>query len=160
MPGKMARQTLDQAFGLPEVLVAVSTSRLSCNRAGKTRTLMLVWDSSGESRLSTKSNVEAGRSVRSADSALASFPMGLTKPSKARVILDQPSQHYQHCRQTQNCHCEKYHRVGRHPCQKLDHLPLLGDLGRSVGVVKAVRQRAGLAVGPRTSGLSRLKLSA
>src|SRR6516225_10980414 len=41
----------DQAFGLPEVLVAVSTSRLSCKRAGKTRTLMPVWDSSGESRL-------------------------------------------------------------------------------------------------------------
>jgi hypothetical protein len=35
MPGKMPDQTLDQAFGLPEVLVAVSTSRLSCKRAGK-----------------------------------------------------------------------------------------------------------------------------
>src|SRR5262245_14153423 len=34
-----------------EVLIAVSTSRLSCKRAGKTRTLMPVWDSSGESRL-------------------------------------------------------------------------------------------------------------
>src|SRR5262245_37308 len=43
-------RTLEQAFGLPEVLVAVSTSRLSCKRAGKTRTLMPVWDSSGESR--------------------------------------------------------------------------------------------------------------
>jgi hypothetical protein len=32
--------------------VAVSTSRLSCKRAGKTRTLMPVWDSSGEYRLS------------------------------------------------------------------------------------------------------------
>src|SRR5262249_61815113 len=42
---------LDQAFGLPEVLVAVSTSRLSCKRAGKTRTLMPVWDSFGESRM-------------------------------------------------------------------------------------------------------------
>jgi hypothetical protein len=51
MPGKMARSDLDQAFGLPEVLVAVSTSRLSCKRAGKTRTLMPVWDSSGESQL-------------------------------------------------------------------------------------------------------------
>src|SRR5215831_798010 len=38
-------QTSDQAFGLLEVLVAVSTSRLSCKRAGKTRTLMPVWDS-------------------------------------------------------------------------------------------------------------------
>jgi hypothetical protein len=28
--------------------------------------------------------------------------------------LDQPSQHYHHCRQTQNCHCEKYFLVGRH----------------------------------------------
>jgi DDE family transposase len=34
--GKWPDQTLDQAFGLPEVLVAVSTSRLSCKRAGKT----------------------------------------------------------------------------------------------------------------------------
>src|SRR5262249_2115782 len=50
MPGKWPDQTLDQAFGLPEVLVAVSTSRPSCKRAGKTRTLMPVWDSSGESR--------------------------------------------------------------------------------------------------------------
>src|SRR5262245_49692793 len=44
-------RTLDQAFGLAEVLVPVSTSRLSCKRAGKTRTLMPVWDSSGESRI-------------------------------------------------------------------------------------------------------------
>src|SRR5262249_55637952 len=49
--GKWPDQTLDQAFGLPEVLVAVSTSRLSCKRAGKTRTLLPVWDSSGESRV-------------------------------------------------------------------------------------------------------------
>jgi hypothetical protein len=50
MPGKMARSDPDQVLGLPEVLVAVSTSRLSCKRAGKTRTLMPVWDSSGESQ--------------------------------------------------------------------------------------------------------------
>ena len=37
-------QCRSQAFGVPEVLVAVSTSRLSCERAGKTRTLMQVWD--------------------------------------------------------------------------------------------------------------------
>jgi len=49
--GKWPDQTLDQTFGLPEVLVAVSTSRLSCERAGKTRTLMSVWDSSGEARI-------------------------------------------------------------------------------------------------------------
>jgi hypothetical protein len=54
---KWPDQTLDQAFGLPEVLVAVSTSRLSCKRAGKTRTLMPVWDSSGESRLKAQEEV-------------------------------------------------------------------------------------------------------
>jgi hypothetical protein len=51
-------QTLDQAFGLAE-LVAVSTSRLSCKKAGKTRTLMPVWDSSGESRLSLRERMHA-----------------------------------------------------------------------------------------------------
>jgi len=61
MPGKMARSTLDQAFGLPEVLVAVSTSHLSCKRAGETRTLMPVWDSSGESRLRDTAVVGVGR---------------------------------------------------------------------------------------------------
>src|SRR5215510_3822376 len=52
--GKCPDQTLDQAFGLSEVLVAVSTSRLSCKSAGKTRTLMPVWDSSGESQLQSE----------------------------------------------------------------------------------------------------------
>jgi hypothetical protein len=59
MPGKMARSDLDQAFGLPEVLVAVSTSRLSCKRAGKTRTLMPVWDSAGEFSAKTRSGLRA-----------------------------------------------------------------------------------------------------
>jgi hypothetical protein len=50
MPGKMARPDPRPNARFTEVLVAVSTSRLSCKRAGKTRTLMPVWDSSGESR--------------------------------------------------------------------------------------------------------------
>src|SRR5215468_3969207 len=54
---KWPDQTLDPAFGLPEVLVAVSTSCLSCKRAGKTRTLMPVWDSSGESRVKCSTRV-------------------------------------------------------------------------------------------------------
>ena len=37
--GKWPDQTLDQAFGLPEVLIAVSTSRLSCKRAAKTNNI-------------------------------------------------------------------------------------------------------------------------
>src|SRR5947209_10975796 len=56
--GKWPDQTLDQAFGLPEVLVAVRTPRLSCKRAGKTRTLMPVY-SSGESRLNRQNVLQS-----------------------------------------------------------------------------------------------------
>jgi hypothetical protein len=45
-------------------------------------------------------------------------------PGTAAAALDQPSQRYQHCRQSQNYHCDKYHRVGWHVCQKIDHLAL------------------------------------
>jgi hypothetical protein len=38
------------AFGLPELLVAVHTSRQSCSKAGKARIFALVWESSEESR--------------------------------------------------------------------------------------------------------------
>ena len=48
MPGKMAGSDPGPSVRITEVLVAVSTSRLSCKRAGKTRTLMSVWDLSGE----------------------------------------------------------------------------------------------------------------
>jgi hypothetical protein len=34
------------------------------------------------------------------------------------TTLDQPSQRYQHCRQSQNYHCDKYHRVGWHGVPK------------------------------------------
>jgi hypothetical protein len=57
MPGKMARSDPRPSVRVTEVLVAVSTSRLSCKRAGKTRTLMPVWDSSGESRLEAQEEV-------------------------------------------------------------------------------------------------------
>jgi hypothetical protein len=50
MPGKMAGSDPRPSARVTRVLVAVGTSRLSCKRAGKTRTLMPVWDSSGESR--------------------------------------------------------------------------------------------------------------
>ena len=62
--GKWPDQTLDQALGLPEVLVAVGTSRLSCKRAGKTRTLMPLWDSSGESRLKRNREQDPRHEVR------------------------------------------------------------------------------------------------
>jgi hypothetical protein len=51
MPGKMARSDPRPAFGLPELLVAIHTSRQSCSKAGKARRFALVWESSGESRV-------------------------------------------------------------------------------------------------------------
>jgi hypothetical protein len=58
--------------------------------------------------------------------------VGRSRGRRQCTALDQPFQPYQRCSKTQNCRCDKYHRVGRHLCQKLDHLPLLGDLG-SIG---------------------------
>src|SRR5260370_34581887 len=48
--GKWPDQNLDKAFRLPDVLVPVSTSLLSCKRAGNTRTLLPICPPSGESR--------------------------------------------------------------------------------------------------------------
>jgi hypothetical protein len=51
MPGKMARSDPRPSFGLPELLVAIHTSRQSCCKGGKTRIFTPVRESSGESRL-------------------------------------------------------------------------------------------------------------
>jgi hypothetical protein len=53
MPVKIARSAPRLSFGLPELLVAIHTSRQSCSKAGKARILALVWESSGESRVHT-----------------------------------------------------------------------------------------------------------
>jgi len=50
MPGKMARSDPRLSVRVTRGAGSGHTSRLSCKRAGKTRTLMPVWDSSGESR--------------------------------------------------------------------------------------------------------------
>jgi hypothetical protein len=50
MPAKIARSAARPSFGLPELLVAIHTSRQSCSKAGKARIFALVWESSGESR--------------------------------------------------------------------------------------------------------------
>ena len=50
MPGEMARSDPRPAFGLPELLVAIHTSRQSCSKAGKARIFALVCGSSEESR--------------------------------------------------------------------------------------------------------------
>jgi hypothetical protein len=51
MPVKIARSAPRPSFGLPELLVAIHTSRQSCSKAGKARIFALVWESSGESRV-------------------------------------------------------------------------------------------------------------
>ena len=51
MPAKIARSAPRPPFWLPEMSVAVRTSRLSCRKAGKTRIFTPVRESSGESRL-------------------------------------------------------------------------------------------------------------
>ena len=67
MPVKIARSAPRPSFGLPELLVAIHTSRQSCCKAGKARIFTPVRESSGESRLRTKSRsaIERGCSKRS-----------------------------------------------------------------------------------------------
>jgi hypothetical protein len=62
MPVKIARSAPRPSFGLPELLVAINTSRPSCSKAGKARIFALVWESSGESR--TKYTRHRGRAKR------------------------------------------------------------------------------------------------
>src|SRR6266446_4030857 len=51
MPVKIARSAPRPSFGLPELLVAIHTSRQSCCKAGKARIFTPVRESSGESRI-------------------------------------------------------------------------------------------------------------
>src|SRR3954466_9711103 len=51
MPLKIARSAARPSFGLPELLVAIHTSRQSCSKAAKARIFALVWESSGESQI-------------------------------------------------------------------------------------------------------------
>ena len=51
MPAKIARLATRPPFWIPEVSVAVRSSRLSCSKAEKTRIFMADRQSSGESRL-------------------------------------------------------------------------------------------------------------
>src|SRR5262249_29249887 len=52
MPAKIARSAARPPFGLPEMLVAVHTSRLSCREAEKAPIFTPVQESSGESKMS------------------------------------------------------------------------------------------------------------
>ena len=75
MPGKIARSAPRPSFGLPELLVAIHTSRRLASKAGKSRIFTPVRESSGESRLRTRS--------RSAISAGARSGAGSTSRSTA-----------------------------------------------------------------------------
>jgi len=66
MPGKMARSDPRAGVRVTRGAVAVSTSRLSCKRAGKTRTLMpvlgYIWRISVKRRLSWLESCQSGLS--------------------------------------------------------------------------------------------------
>ena len=51
MPAKIARSAARPPFGLPEMLAAVHTSRLSCREAEKSPIFTPVQESSGESKV-------------------------------------------------------------------------------------------------------------
>jgi hypothetical protein len=61
MPGKMARSDPRPSFGLPELLVAIHTSRQSCCKGGKARIFTPVRESSGESRVRVRFSIFGGR---------------------------------------------------------------------------------------------------
>ena len=70
MPVKIARSAPRPSFGLPELLVAIHTSRQSCCKAGKARIFTPVRESSGECRvINLKTAKELGLTVP--DSLLA-----------------------------------------------------------------------------------------
>ena len=61
MPAKIARSPPRPSFGLPDALVAVLTSRLSCRKARKTRVFTPVRESSGEFRFTASSTFTRSR---------------------------------------------------------------------------------------------------
>jgi len=67
----MARSDPRPSFGLPDLLVAIHTSRQSCSKAGKAQMFALVWESSGESRINAISDAAA---LHEQDAALAAEP--------------------------------------------------------------------------------------
>ena len=55
MPAKIARSAARPPFGLPEMLVAVHTSRLSCRETGKAPIFTPIQELSGESKFKSPS---------------------------------------------------------------------------------------------------------
>jgi hypothetical protein len=71
MPVKVARSTPRPTFGLPELLVAIHTSRLASRDAAKSLLSTLVSESSGESRSNRSARARRQRRSRRAPPATA-----------------------------------------------------------------------------------------
>jgi hypothetical protein len=81
MPGKMARSDPRPSFGLPELLVAIHTSRQSCCKGGKARIFTPVRESSGEFRL---------KPLRRAARAAKETPIKLSRTVGLAVAVSLP----------------------------------------------------------------------
>src|SRR6266852_7187832 len=97
MPVEIARSAPRPSFGLPELLVAIHTSRQSCCKAGKARIFTPVRESSGESRMSCLEPKEVVE-----ESGFSSYIHGLQRQrdaysdhigfSRARLSIVSPSE--------------------------------------------------------------------
>lgn len=99
MPGKMARSTPQPPFVLPDALVAVLTSLLSCRTAGYTRTFTPVWESFGNPgsldechglRRRLQSGARQGHSPGATCSEYARKPAHLTCAEPGHFIDSRP----------------------------------------------------------------------
>src|SRR6516164_6571551 len=147
--GKWPDQTLDQAFELPEVLAAVSTSRLSCKRAGKTRTLMPVWDSSGESRMNRKQRRAAAKQPHAELASTLSQALALHQAGR----LAEAEQTYLQILKAQANHFDCLHLLGVIFCQRGNHAEAVGQ----IDVALKINPKAAPAHNNRGIALQELK---
>src|SRR6516164_8999082 len=147
--GKWPDQTLDQAFGLPEVLVAVSTSRLSCKRAGKTRTLMPVCDSSGESRMNCKQRRAAAKQPHAELASAFSQALALHQAGR----LAEAEKIYGQILKVQPNHFDSLHLVGVIYLQRGSHVESV----RQIDLALKINPKAAPAHNNRGIALQKLK---
>ena len=83
MPGKMARSASQAPFGLPQVLVAGRTSRLSCRKAGKAPLFTPGRESYGESRFKS-----GGTRMNASRALLFLLPLAFSLSVSAAVLAE------------------------------------------------------------------------
>src|SRR5215472_4882952 len=147
--GKWPDQTLDPAFRLPEVLIAVSTSRLSCKRAGKTRTLMPVWDSSGESRMNRKQRRAAAKQPHAELASTFSQALALHQAGR----LAEAEKIYGQILKVQPNHFDSLHLVGVIYAQRGNHVESV----RQIDLALKINPKAAYAHQNRGLALQELK---